>query len=144
MSETMQLPVADRQEAVHQGNGEATHAIMRRASEMFQQSPDWTTFFREIFGIDGLIRKTLTQPEQLAVFEQTPEYSQIQQMLAKLRERKDDANAEIEPTRVITVRLPKSLHELLKEEAHVRHTSMNKLCISKLLQMIDNELVPAD
>lgn len=144
MSGTMQVPVADRQEAVHQGNGEAAHAIMRRATEMFQQSSDWTAFFREILGIDGIIRTTFTVPEQLSAFEQTSEYGQIQQMLAKLREKKDDPAVEIEPTRVITVRLPKSLHEVLKEEAHLRHTSMNKLCISKLLQMIDNGLVPAD
>jgi predicted HicB family RNase H-like nuclease len=45
---------------------------------------------------------------------------------------------------VITVRLPKSLHESLRAEAHDRRTSMNKLCISKLLQVIDDELVPAE
>jgi hypothetical protein len=37
-----------------------------------------------------------------------------------------------EPTRVITVRLPKSLHESLKIEAHARNTSLNQLCIAKL------------
>ena len=52
----------------------------------------------------------------------------------------DDA----EPTRVITVRLPKSLHEALRVEAHEHRTSMNKLCISKLLQFIDGQQVPAE
>ncbi len=47
-----------------------------------------------------------------------------------------------EPTRVITVRLPKSLHEALRVEAHEHRTSMNKLCISKLLQIIDGQQVP--
>ena len=47
-----------------------------------------------------------------------------------------------EPTQVITVRLPKSLHEALRVEADEHHTSMNKLCISKLLQFIDHERVP--
>lgn len=47
-----------------------------------------------------------------------------------------------EPTRVITVRLPRSLHEALRAEAHIHQTSMNKLCISKLLQLIDDALVP--
>ena len=43
-------------------------------------------------------------------------------------------------TRVITVRLPESLHEALKAEAVDHKTSMNKLCISKLLQaLIDEE-----
>jgi hypothetical protein len=39
-----------------------------------------------------------------------------------------------ESIRVITVRLPASLHEALKDEAHQRKVSMNKLCINKLVQ----------
>ena len=65
-------------------------------------------------------------------------------MLAKLRDRSKHPNEYDEPTRVITVRLPKSLHESLRYEAHERKTSMNQLCISKLLQVIDNKLVPSD
>ena len=66
-------------------------------------------------------------------------------MLAKLRERTSDSTANgKEPQRVITVRLPKSMHEALKEEAKQHRTSMNKLCISKLLQVVDDELVPAE
>ena len=45
---------------------------------------------------------------------------------------------------MITVRLPKSLHESLRAEAHEKRTSMNKLCISKLLQFIDTDLVPTE
>lgn len=41
---------------------------------------------------------------------------------------------EREPTRIVTVRMPKSLHEQLKAEAHERRTSMNQLCINKLLR----------
>jgi predicted HicB family RNase H-like nuclease len=78
----------------------------------------------------------------LARFEQTREYGEIQQMVAKLRERASEPVDSREPTRVITVRLPKSLHESLRAEAHDRKTSMNKLCISKLLQMVDDELIP--
>ncbi len=47
-----------------------------------------------------------------------------------------------ERTKVITVRLPVSLHEALGEEAHEHRTSVNKLCISKLLQFIDHDFVP--
>ncbi len=42
-----------------------------------------------------------------------------------------------EPTRVITVRLPRSLHLALKDEAQARGTSMNQLCIVKLVQALD-------
>ena len=71
-------------------------------------------------------------------------YQEIQQMLTKLREQGPVATDPAEPTRVITVRLPKSLHEALRAEAHEHRTSMNKLCISKLLQFIDGQMVPSE
>ena len=119
--------------------------VFRVADEIFRQRPSWVTFFREVLGVDGIVRQVYSSPEALTQFEQTSEYQKIQQMLAKLRENDSDLpGGPREPTRVITVRLPKSLHESLKSEAHERHTSMNKLCISKLLQVIDDELVPAE
>jgi predicted HicB family RNase H-like nuclease len=124
---------------------EKRQEVFRVATEMFQQRPDWVTFFREVLGLDGVIRRACPDPTSLAQFEQTPEYQQIQQMLAKLREMTSDITANgKEPQRVITVRLPKSMHEALKEEAKQHGTSMNKLCISKLLQVVDDELVPAE
>jgi hypothetical protein len=45
---------------------------------------------------------------------------------------------------VLTIRLPVCVHESLRLEAHNQHTSMNQLCISKLLQSIDSDLVPSD
>lgn len=124
---------------------EKSQEVYRVAMELYQQNPDWVTFFREVLGIDGIIRRSYADQESLTEFEKTNEYSEIQQMVAKLRERNGIAiQDEGEPTRVITVRMPKSLHEALRAEAHDRHTSMNKLCISKLLQMIDEQLVPQE
>jgi len=117
------------------------------ANRLFQQDPDWVTFFREVLGIGGVVRQAFPKPEQMAAFEQTSEHDEIQQMLAKLRERSSSAgvaDGSKEPTRVITVRLPQSLHESLRHEAHERRTSMNKLCISKLLQIVDEEFITAD
>jgi predicted HicB family RNase H-like nuclease len=102
------------------------------------------TFFREVLGVDGLIRKLFPSADDLAAFEKTDEYAEIQNMLAKLRERNGAAADDKEPTRVITVRLPKSLHESLRAEAHDRKTSMNQLCISKLLHVLNGEFVPAE
>lgn len=122
---------------------EKLQTATRIADKMFQQQPDWIVFFREVLGVDGLVRKLFTTPEELADFEKTPAYAEIQQMVNKLRE-KTGATAEgKEPTRVITVRLPKSLHESLRAEAHDRKTSMNQLCISKLLQVIDEQMALA-
>jgi predicted HicB family RNase H-like nuclease len=128
----------------HVPHEDRKHTAQRIANEMFHQQPDWITFFREVLGVDGLLRKLFASPEELATFEKTPEYAEIQLMLARLRERTGAAADGKEPTRVITVRLPKSLHEALKTEAHDRKTSMNQLCISKLLQVIDAELVTVE
>jgi predicted HicB family RNase H-like nuclease len=116
----------------------------RFAYEKFRQSPDWVTFFREVLGVDGVVRKMFPSPQEMTQFEKGTVYAEIQQMLAKLRDRSKHPNENDEPTRVITVRLPQSLHEALRYEAHERKTSMNQLCISKLLQIIDNKLVPSD
>ena len=118
--------------------------VFQVANNLYQQNPDWVTFFREVLGIEGVIRKVFPEAIGLAEFEQSREFDEIQHMLAKLREQNGAPTTTDEPTRVITVRLPKSLHESLRIEAHERQTSMNKLCISKLLQIIDGELVPAE
>ena len=133
MTETQFEPETRAQKVVHE-----------KAYELFSKSPDWVTFYREILGLHGLVRRHFSGKEALAQFEQTDCYSAIQQMLTKLRERSMVEPNPPEPTRVITVRLPKSVHEALRVEAHEHCTSMNKLCISKLVQFIDNELVPED
>ncbi len=131
-------------ELVQQQNNGKEAQVYRIADELYQRNPDWVTFYREVMGIDGVIRRSFPIQSDLIVFEQSNEYSDIQQMVAKLRERASEPAENREPTRVITVRLPKSLHESLRTEAHERKTSMNKLCISKLLQMVDSGLIPSD
>ena len=129
---TTQQPITKEQEAY------------RAASELFHKNLDWVGFFREVLGVEGVIRRLFPTPEQLTAFEQTEQYNAIHQMLAKLRERNSVQPENKEPTRVITVRMPLSLHATLRTEAHEKKTSMNKLCISKLLQMVDDDLVPSD
>jgi len=130
-------------EMMHQSHDRRAE-VRRVASELYRQTPDWVTFFREILGVEGIVRKLFPSVEELAAFEQLTEYAELQQMVARLRSGSGDSQTGREPTRVITVRLPKSLHESLRDEAHQRNTSMNKLCISKLLQIVDNELIPSD
>ncbi len=121
---------------------DTTQDLVNQARHRFEQNPDWVSFFREVLGTEGVVRQTYPDQASLTAFEKTPEYEEIQRMVAKLREQNRTQTGDQEPTRVITVRMPKSLHEFLRSEAHDRHTSMNKLCISKLLQMIDDGLVP--
>ncbi len=118
--------------------------IRRVAETLYTAGSDWVTFYREVLGLNGIMRRRCPSRDLLAEFEQTETYLDIQYMLTTLRSRGPVANDPDEPTRVITVRLPKSLHEALRVEAHEHHTSMNKLCISKLLQFIDNQMIPPE
>jgi hypothetical protein len=119
---------------------ERADQVYREAERLFDKGVDWVTFFREILGVDGVARRTFRLNEDLREFERTKQFVAIQEMLVKLRAAKLDE--EPEPTRVITVRMPRSMHDYLRSEAHDLRTSMNKLCISKLLQVIEENMIP--
>ena len=112
--------------------------VLQVAKELHARKPDWVTFFRETLGVSGAARSVFPNQDDYVQFEQSREFAEIQQLVATLRTRKA-ANGKNEATRVITVRLPESLHESLKAEAADHNTSMNKLCISKLLQALIEE-----
>ena len=131
-------------DTVFQTEATKSHQVYQIAGELYQQKPDWVTFYREVLGVEGVARRFFVNIDEFVEFEQTAEYAEIQHMVAKLRESGSAPPSSREPTRVITVRLPKSLHDTLRVEAHDRHTSMNKLCISKLLQVIDGSLIPQE
>ena len=116
------------------------HEEIKSAIEkLFATNPDWVEFYREVMGLHGLIRQAFPTLEVMAEFEQTETYSQAHRMLTELRKLPSPKDVD---TRVITIRVPRSMHEALRIEAHEYHTTMNKLCISKLLQFIDTENVP--
>lgn len=113
--------------------------VLQVAKQLYQSNPDWVTFFREVLGVEGAARSVFQDQNDYVSFEKTTHYSEIQQMVTNLRNRKIPGGSHNEATRVITVRLPESLHEALKAEAADHKTSMNKLCISKLLQVLNEE-----
>ena len=123
---------------------EELEEVERIAEALYSQEPDWVTFYREILGLHGIVRRMFPTRISLAEFERAQAYREIQRMLSTLRKQPPPPADPEDPTRVITVRLPQSLHNALRVEAHEHHTSMNKLCISKLLQFIDNQITPAE
>jgi len=120
--------------------------IMNYARRLYAERPDWSHFFRDVLGIRGIVRRTLGSESEVSHFEQSEDYLDLLKMLTSLRMHETGTVEAIEPepTKVITVRLPKSVHERLRDEAFQRRTSMNKLCISKLVQYINDDLVPED
>ena len=120
---------------------EQRRQAVQKALAMSWETNDWEDFFREIMSLQGLIHQIFPNVTQRREFETTPEYVEIQHMMAEMRGRRKKRSQDREKTRMITVRLPESLHASLQHEADQLDTSMNKLCISKLLQIIDKQLV---
>jgi hypothetical protein len=86
-----------------------------------------------------MVRRTFSDPEDLSRFECSPQYARIREMLDALRSRQQDQPTERETQRVVTVRMPRSLHETLKNEAGLLRVSVNTLCISKLMKLLDEQ-----
>jgi len=126
----------------HGHAAQGANRIATTAHSLFNQNADWATFFREILGKDGIVAKAYPTPEALAAFEQTEEYAEIEKQFNQLRSKKGAAAAVTEPTKVITVRMPKCMHEYLIDEAEKNNTSMNSLCISRLLKVLDQPAEP--
>jgi predicted HicB family RNase H-like nuclease len=117
----------------------AASAVLEVAERLHAMAPEWVVFFREVLGVEGIIRRTFNTPEALVRFECTPHYARIREMLDELREKQRERPVEREAQRVVTVRMPSSLHETLKSEADALRVSINTLCISKLMKLIDGE-----
>lgn len=117
--------------------------VVDTATELFGVAPTWVSFFREIMGTKGVIEQLFTDKEERVAFETSAENSQILEMLTALRSRDLPENDPSESQRMITVRIPTSLHEWICEEANRLEVSVNKLCISRLTQRLDRNTIPS-
>ena len=115
------------------------HDIKTEADRLFAERVHWSKFHDVILGVNGLVRSKLEKGER-TLFYTAESYAEILKQLKYLRERR--TVGDLPKERVITVRIPESLHESLREESHENRISMNKLCISKLVQHIDSEYIP--
>lgn len=122
-----------------QTDAHAATAVLQVAERLNAMEPEWVVFFREVLGVEGIVRRTFSEPDALMRFECTPQYARIREMLDSLRARQQDRQPQRETQRVVTVRMPRSLHETLKSEAEQLRVSVNTLCISKLLKLLDEQ-----
>jgi predicted HicB family RNase H-like nuclease len=117
----------------------AATAVLHVAERLHSMNPEWVVFFREVLGVDGIVRRTFSDPAALLRFECSPHYARIREMLDSLRVRQQQRPSDRETQRVVTVRMPRSLHETLKAEAEQMRVSINTLCISKLMKLLDEQ-----
>ena len=117
--------------------------VFETATELFGVAPTWTAFYRETLGGDGVSRALFTDLEEAREYEASDEHSKVMEMLTVLRSRDLPENDPHEQQRMITVRIPKSLHDSICDEANALAVSVNKLCISRLLQKVDLSMIPS-
>ncbi len=115
--------------------------VVEAAAEMFGVAPTWVAFFREVFAREGVIASLFSVAERKD-YEQSDEHSEVLEMLTTLRSRDLPENDPSEAQRMITVRIPKCVHDYICDEANALEVSVNKLCISRLLQRSDGRMVP--
>ncbi len=124
--------------------GEREAEVLRVAEDVFHSVANWVDYYRLVFGVEGLITQMYRDASELAEFVRTPAHAQLQEQLKALRDRDTGKAEEVEPQRMITIRVPRSIHQRLCEEADQLEVSVNKLCISKLIQLADLNTVPKE
>ncbi len=106
-------------------------SVFTKIRARFEQQPPWETFFAEVLGKGGLVSQEFSDWAEFTQFAATEQYQEILRMITDLRQGVKKNTGE---QAVVTVRLPKAVHEFLREEAHQQRVSLNSLCVSKLLQ----------
>ena len=111
-------------------------------AEFFGAAPTWTAFYREALGKEGIVSKVFPDQQGCNAFMESPEYFQVLEMLTALRARNLPENDPTEAQRMITIRLPMSLHDSVCREANELKISVNSLCITRMLQPLVAEMLP--
>lgn len=122
----------------------AVEEVLRAARQLFEEGCSWPKFYQEILGPDGLIARLFPTPEAQTEFRRSRAYGEIQRMLAALSRRRLRRRRAEQPVKIITVRVPESVHAELAREAAARGTSVNQLCIMKLVQLLEAEALAAN
>ncbi len=131
------------QREISRSSAEKRRHVFEIATELFGVAPTWTAFYRETIGGGGVARALFVDSDEAREYECSDEHSKVLEMLTVLRSRDLPENDPHEQQRMITVRIPKSLHDAICDEANELSVSVNKLCISRLLQKVDPAMIPS-
>jgi predicted HicB family RNase H-like nuclease len=108
--------------------------ILETVKEISEASSTWADFANALFDQnDGLLAKSFQSQEERAAFIHSDEYRQIKVLLRQAQERSGLIKGAV-PTKSgkLLVRIPKSMHEALDQEAEAEGVSLNQLVVAKL------------
>lgn len=104
---------------------------LRIAREIVQSSESWQGAINSLYSPGGKLSELFPTREAREEFSDRPEAKQIDKLLADLRTR-TGSEPPADVNGKILVRIPKSMHAALIQEANAEGVSLNQLCVAKL------------
>lgn len=119
------------------------HSEMLRLAEVaFSKTGLWVVFYRSLLGLEGAMFQLFPDPTERHDFQMSAAHAEIQEMVAAMRSTDTSKGDGVEPERMITIRVPMSLHSVLVDESEQLGLSINQICVSKLLGPLNSRHIP--
>lgn len=116
--------------------------LLRLAESAFSQTGNWVVFHRAMMATDGIAHRLFADPADWQKFIASDSHAELQEMIAAMRSTDTSKGDAVEPERMITIRIPMTLHKILNDEANDANLSINQLCVSKLIQPLLDRHIP--
>ena len=112
----------------------AINDILAEAHRLAEKSKTWAELSNALFDpLDGLLAKRFTDASQRAAFRKSNDYGKLHKLVEqKMKQTGVVAGAEPKKSGRFVVRLPKTMHAALEQEAAAEGTSLNQLVLAKL------------
>jgi hypothetical protein len=116
-------------------NNQKAREFVEIARRVAEEEASWADWHNVLFGTDGKFVEMFPTEAERKAFSESRLYAEIEKIEATLREKKSIGEYTVPVTTAsgkFVVRLPKSLHEALTNEARAEGVSLNQLVVSKL------------
>jgi len=118
--------------------------VLRVAREAFAKTGSWVVFYRWMLSPGGVVDQLYPTRAMRQYFETTEAFAELLEMVTSIRSQDDSKAGAYEPERMITVRLPRSMHDAVIRDAEALDLSINKYCLTKLLQPTNKRFTPLE
>jgi HicB family len=109
--------------------------VLNEAKRLSKDVPTWADFSALLFdGFSGIVTKTFPDEMERQAFFDSKQYSEVNNLLIGLMKKHGvvDGSKRTEKSGKFVVRIPKSIHQNLEEEANHEGVSLNQLAATKL------------
>lgn len=99
---------------------------LKLAQSVHKNATSWNQLYNSVFGPGGAASTLFRTAEDRAKFIESPEHAEIWKLIESLQKPETEAGG------ALNIRLPRSLHQALKDESEAEGVSINQLCVAKL------------